>query len=83
MYISCKNSNVGKCPLWGVSVCVHGMYGKKDDGTWQFLYAQCPIVENSKLPIYEQPAKYKYMSCHDMNKCPLYTQFQPLITSVI
>lgn len=34
-----------------------------------FAYATCPIVENSRLPIYEQCEDYKYLRCL-ISDCP-------------
>lgn len=81
MIISTKKNNCGKCPFWGVNVCVRGYYSEREDGSWTFLRAECPIVENSKLPVYDQSEEFKYMRCNDPYSCPLYTQFQPSITS--
>lgn len=80
MFTTVLRTNSGKCPYWDVDVCVCGVYGERSDGKWTFLRANCPIIENSKLPVYEQESVYKYMKCGDRRTCPLYTQFQPLIT---
>lgn len=81
MIVSSLKANVGKCPYWDIDVSVSGIYGEKGKGILDFLRAECPIVENSKLPIYDQDSNYKYMRCKDPHSCPLYTQFQPSITS--
>ena len=81
MIVSTLKANSGKCPYWDVDVSVCGVYGEREPGRWSFLRAECPIVENSKLPIYEQDIRYKYMRCNDPHSCPLYTQFQLSITS--
>jgi len=73
--------NCGKCPVWDVSVGVSGLYKQLENDTWSFARAECPIIQNSKLPVYDQDPRYKYMKCPDPHACPLYTQFQPLITS--
>ena len=84
MYVTIKHINTGECPCWKVKVSVHGYYGECSDGTWTFLRSKCPILENAKLPIYEQSPKLKYIPmCEDPRLCPLYTQFQPLIISDI
>lgn len=83
MIVAVLRTNSGKCPYWDVDVCVQGMYGEREDGSWSFLRAECPIIKNSKLPIYEQDDEYKYMKCADQYSCPLYTQFQRSITSAI
>lgn len=81
MIISVSRINSGKCPCWDVPVCVCGVYGEEPNGCWTFLRAECPIIENAKLPVYDQDERYKYMKCPDSSACSLYTQFQPLITS--
>ena len=81
MIVSPLRANSGECPLWAVSVTVRGVYGLREDGSWTFLRAECPIIKNARLPIYEQEQQYKLMFCKDEFSCPLYTQFQPSITS--
>lgn len=81
MILSVMKTNSGECPYWGVNVCVSGYYGEAIDGRRSFVRAECPIVENSKLSPYEQSENYKYMRCGNKSSCPLYTQFQPSITS--
>ena len=83
MNMSYLRVNTGECPIWGVEVSVYGMYGECEDGTWKFLHADCPIIENSKLAIHEQDPKYKMMFCQGKTECPLYTRFQPSTTSAI
>lgn len=77
---SILKSNNGKCPLWGVDVSVRGWYRKAEDSTWEFIRAECPIVENSTLPRHEQKQEYELMFCKDRLSCPLYKEFQPKIT---
>lgn len=81
MFVSPLRSNYGTCPLWGLQITVTGIYGERADGTWGFLRAECPIIKNSKLPLWKQEPCYKLMFCKDEFSCPLYTQFQPSITS--
>lgn len=76
-------SNSGKCSLWDTDVSVCGWYKETSDDVWEFLRAECPIIENAKLPLYEQNPKYKLMFCKDKYSCPLYSQFQPKITKDI
>ena len=76
-------SNNGKCPLWDVDVSVCGWYREAVSGVWEFLRAECPIIENSKLPRYEQKQEYELMSCNNHCSCPLYKEFQPVITKDI
>lgn len=75
--------NHGKCPVWDVDVSISGWYGEKVKGTWSFLRAECPIIQNSKLARDEQEQKYELMHCPNPFICPLYTEFQPRITKDI
>lgn len=81
MFLAALKSNSGKCPKWDVSVSVSGLYRQEDRTEWSFVRAECPIIQNSNLPVYDQDPKYKFMSCTDYASCPLYTQFQPSTTS--
>lgn len=83
MFTTILEINNGICPLWNVDVSVSGWYGEKEKGTWHFLRAECPIIQNSKLPVWEQEQRYKLMSCKDKFSCPLYTEFQPKVTEDI
>ena len=73
-------ANCGVCPLWDVPIAISSLY-RKVDGQWCLLRPVCPIIENSKLPVWEQDEEYKYMFCNDCFSCPLYTRFQPTMTS--
>jgi hypothetical protein len=68
--------NSGECPLWSVNVSVLGWYKEMKENEWEFLHAECPIIENSKLAEWKQKQIYKGMFCKDRFSCPLYTQFQ-------
>lgn len=81
MILVAKAANCGACPLWGVEVSIAGLYASRSDGSWMFVRSECPIINNSKRHIYEQDERYKYMRCTDPFACPLYTKFQPSITS--
>lgn len=83
MEVTVLRTNSGECPRWGVRVSVRGWYGKQEDGSWRFLRAECPIIENAKKPRYEQDAEYRMMRCQDRYSCPFYTEFQPSTTSDI
>ncbi len=83
MMVTILKANSGKCPLWNVDVSVSGWYGEKEPDKWSFLRAECPIIQNSKLPLWKQEQRYKLMFCKDKFSCPLYTQFQPSITKDI
>lgn len=81
MILAAKAANSGKCPCWGVEIAVIGLYTKGENGDWRFIRQECPIIQNSQLPVYDQDTRYKYMKCAKPSDCPLYTQFQPSITS--
>ena len=81
--VSILKSNTGKCPLWDVDVSVYGWYRETTSGIWEFLRAECPIIENAKLPRDKQEQKYELMFCKDHSACPLYTRFQPKTTKDI
>ena len=65
MLVTTSKANCGKCPIWGVDVSVSCWYGEKGNGVWSFLRAECPIIENSKLPLHKQDRRYKLMFCKD------------------
>lgn len=74
----------GECPCWKIPIGVRGWYRETQvGGEWTFICAECPIIENAKRPLHEQEPEYKLMRCPDEDACPLYTQFQPTITSPI
>lgn len=79
-YISSLAANSGECPVWKVPVTVTGFYREKENGDWSFLRAECPIIQNAKLPREDQIQKYELMYCPNPNTCTLYTEFQPCIT---
>ena len=83
MVIYTTLANYGTCPCWKIPVTVIGKYREKPDGTWSFYQAQCPIIENSKLPRYEQDPNMRMMACRDRANCPLYNGFQPSVTEII
>lgn len=68
------------CPKWNVKVSLCGKYRFLDDNNpfiATFVNATCPIIENSKLPLYKQDKKYALMCCND--DCSLLTEFLPTI----
>lgn len=83
MITSILKVNTGVCPYWDIEVAVSGIYKQICTDSWQFLHAECPIIENSKLPRYKQLQKYELMYCPDSPHCPLYTEFQPLVINAI
>lgn len=82
MLASILKVNSGECPLWHVDVSVCGWYKEMEEHKWEFLRAECPIIENSKLPLWKQEQRYKAMFCEDEFSCPLYTSFQHSITRI-
>lgn len=83
MIVSILRANSGICPCWKVNTTVRGWYGEMSNGSWEFLRAECDIIENSKLPRHEQEQKYEMMHCPDPSSCKLYTEFQPFVTKTI
>lgn len=69
------------CPQYNKSVTLLAKYrfteNPKNDYEVKFAYATCPIVENSKLPKYEQCEEYKYLDCFHSN-CELLQDFPAL-----
>lgn len=83
MIIYTTLANSGICPYWEIPVTIIGKYREQSDGTWSFYQAQCPIIENSKLPYSEQEPTIRGMRCPDCYKCPLYTEFQSSVTEIM
>ena len=83
MWTTTLKANSGICPCWKVPVTVYGWYKSLAENEWQFCKAECDIIENSKLPRYEQKQEYEMMYCPNPHSCPLYTEFQPTITKDI
>lgn len=83
MIVSTLDSHSGECPFWKIPVTVAGWYGQQQDGSWSFLRAECPIIENSKLPREEQLPEMRMMSCPGSQDCPLFSGFQPHTTKDI
>lgn len=68
------------CPIYNISITLSGKYRFTDNPNNEyelnFLHATCPIIENAKLPIYNQSEQYKYMICTHPNKqCELLNDF--------
>lgn len=74
--IICRN---GICPKWKVAVSISGKYrlseNPGEEYIGRYMLAQCPIVENSRLPLHKQDPKYKLMRCSDESTCPLMNGF--------
>jgi len=69
-----------KCPKWNIEISLCGKYKLNNDtnSTFaSFMYATCPIIENSKLPYYKQDNKYKAMHCD--GNCELLNSFKNTI----
>lgn len=71
------------CPAWHVKVTLDGKYrlfneqGKEYEG--YFASATCPIIENSKLPLYKQRPEYKLMRCPNPDNCNYLKEFAPRV----
>lgn len=61
-YLNVKTTHTGKYRLMGESC--------------EFSYATCKIVEDSKLPPYEQPEDTKYYVCPRNGNCELLNNFE-------
>ncbi|PXV85130.1 hypothetical protein C8E03_11954 [Lachnotalea glycerini] len=75
---------VGKtvtCPHWNEKITLKGKYLlSSDTDIAKFLYATCPIVENSKLPLSKQINNFKLLRCPNKdNRCELLDQFKKVI----
>ena len=73
------------CPCFNTRVTLSGKYLLKEDCSNPtkavFQSATCPIVENSKLPYYDQCEEYKYFVCLKPNKeCEHLSDFAKIIT---
>lgn len=67
----------GFCPHIKATVTLSGKYKEIDDTTFEFALFTCPIVENAKLPPYEQSEDFKYLPpCSNPNECPIAGQFK-------
>ena len=69
-----------RCPFLEDRVIITGKYqinAYTDNAS--FLYATCSIVENSKLPPYEQDESIKYFSCPNGGHCSLLDKFEDSI----
>lgn len=81
-------TTIGKtvtCPCFNEQVTLTGKYSITDNSLnpyeAKFCYATCPIVENSKLPSYEQNEDYKYLRCINKDgKCKLLSDFPSTIS---
>jgi len=71
------------CPKWDIDISLRGKYRFSDNpetpNTATFLYATCPIVENSKLPIHKQEPELKLMRCPESDSCQFLQEFKPVI----
>lgn len=81
-------TTIGKtviCPCIKGKVTLTGKYYLTDNPSnpyeAKFHYATCPIVENSKLPYYEQCEEYKYLHCPNMDElCDFLSDFPEVIS---
>lgn len=63
-------TTIGKtivCPCYKEKITLSGKYYFTENTAnpyeVKFHYATCPIIENSKLPAFEQDEQYKYLKC--------------------
>ena len=63
-------TTIGKsiiCPCFNETITLSGKYfltnNQSNPYEAKFSYATCPIIENSRLPIYKQIEEYKYIRC--------------------
>lgn len=67
------------CPKWNVKVTLDGKYrlsdekGKEYEG--HFMFASCPIDENSRIPLHKQRMEYKMMYCPNSDSCNYLREF--------
>lgn len=81
-------TTIGKtviCPCFNEEVTLTGKYYFTDNPSnpyeVKFHYATCPIVENSKLPYYEQDENYKYLHCKNNDEhCKFLSDFPDYIS---
>ena len=72
------------CPCLKENVSLKGKYllpdNSKNPYEAKFLYATCPVVENSMLPIYKQEENYKYLHCtNDNGRCEHLDDFPKIV----
>ena len=68
------------CSHIDMNVTLTGSYRiSEHENEAHFLYADCSIVENSKLPIYEQSESIKYLRCPLDKPCDLSAHFDDVI----
>lgn len=69
------------CPCYNRRITLNGYYYFSDDENTNpheatFHYAKCPLVENSKLPYYEQDEEFKYLHCLNSDeRCDFFDAF--------
>ena len=71
-------TTIGKsvtCPYLDVKTTHTGKYRLIGD-SYEFSHATCKIVEDSKIPPYEQPEDSKYYICPQNGNCELLDSFE-------
>ena len=66
------------CQYLDIDITITGIYNFRDPEKptiGYFSYATCPIVENSKLPRYQQSDLYSHYKCPNNCYCDLLHQF--------
>lgn len=74
-------NNYGKCPTWGIEICISGKYHiHEDTDTASFVTASCPILQNEKLPPKRRDKAYEYYPfCRHEEDCTLLHSFPKVI----
>ena len=67
------------CPKWNIRITLDGKYkfteNPENPSEVSFMFATCPIVENSRLPLHKQKSEYKLMCCPDHQNCMYLNEF--------
>lgn len=68
------------CPKFNESLTLTGKYKLITDSyDATFMYATCPIVENSKLPYNKQNKDFALLYCNDSQNCSFLNDFKEKI----
>ena len=71
------------CPYWNISIMLEAKYHFVEDSESpheaRFVYAKCPIIENSRLPLSKQEPEYKLLRCPYDSPCEFVNSFKKTI----
>lgn len=75
-FITYLNRN-GQCPSWQIDVCISGKYViNEETDTGSFISAECPIVQQLKLPMHKRDLKCREIPfCNKEGQCQLLKSF--------